>query len=206
MAPHIQLIQLVVAYTLAGAFVFTVFVTCLSLVGWIKFANSKQQQKLFATLIVEVVAVSIGFFGGLLKFDPKQVQQNIEQVKLDEQVELLQKIYTSISGLKAETRDKNTAKQLEIFADRISAIATHAREAEFKMSDFSRSDFMKSQFTEARFDASSFLRCSFRNAELTDALFEGASFKGSRFDEADFRGADLSKVRFDGSTLFPKNK
>ena len=47
MVDHQELIRLTIAYTLAGAFVFTVVITCLSLVGWIRFADKKQQQKLF---------------------------------------------------------------------------------------------------------------------------------------------------------------
>src|SRR6266403_1628301 len=46
MVDHQELIRLTIAYTLAGAFVFTVVITCLSLVGWIRFADKKQQQKL----------------------------------------------------------------------------------------------------------------------------------------------------------------
>jgi hypothetical protein len=82
MIRHQEIIQLTIAYTLAGAFVFTVVITCLSLVGWIRFADKKQQRKLFGCLIVEVVAVGVGFFSGFLKFDPAQVAQNlVEQGK-----------------------------------------------------------------------------------------------------------------------------
>jgi len=81
MGTHAELIQLIVGYTLAGALVFTVVITCLSLVGWIDFANQAQQNKLFYVLIVELVVVSVGFFGGLLKFDPKQVEQRIREVE-----------------------------------------------------------------------------------------------------------------------------
>lgn len=81
MGVHAQLIQLIVAYTLTGALVFTVIITCLSLVGWIKFADQAQQNKLFAVLIVELVVVSVGFFAGLLKFDAKSVEQKIREVE-----------------------------------------------------------------------------------------------------------------------------
>ncbi|MBA7679839.1 hypothetical protein ES703_88144 [subsurface metagenome] len=74
---HPQLIQLIIAYSLAGAFVFTVIVTCLSLVGWIKFSDTKQQQRLFTVLIVELVVVCVGFFAGFLRFDPTKVVAEI---------------------------------------------------------------------------------------------------------------------------------
>jgi hypothetical protein len=81
MGVHAQLIQLIVGYALAGALVFTVVVTCLSLVGWVKFADQAQQNKLFIVLIVELVVISVGFFGGLLKFDAKSVEQKIREVE-----------------------------------------------------------------------------------------------------------------------------
>ena len=77
MAGHVELIQLIIAYTLAGAFVFTVIATCLSLLGIVKFADQKQQQRLFTVLILELMAIGLGFFAGFLKFDPKQVSETI---------------------------------------------------------------------------------------------------------------------------------
>lgn len=53
------MMMLVVGWTLVGGFVFTTIVTCLSLVGVIKFADKKQQQKLFAVLVVELL-VGVG--------------------------------------------------------------------------------------------------------------------------------------------------
>jgi hypothetical protein len=82
MINHVQMIQLIIAYTLVGAFVFTVVITCLSLVGWIKFANKKQQQKLFAALIVQLVIGCVGFFTQLLQFNPSTVANElVEQGK-----------------------------------------------------------------------------------------------------------------------------
>ena len=81
---HRKIIQLVIAYTLAGAVVFTVLVTCLSLVGWIRFADSGQQQKLFYILIVELVTIAIGFFADYLKFNPDRVQSQIEQTAISD--------------------------------------------------------------------------------------------------------------------------
>ena len=73
---HVKIIKLVIAYTLTGALVFTIIVACLSLLGWVQFADSGQQQKLFNTLIVELVIIGVGFFSGLLKFNPAKVQHN----------------------------------------------------------------------------------------------------------------------------------
>lgn len=38
---HQDVIRLIIGYTFAGAIVFTVVVTCLSLVGWIQFKDDK---------------------------------------------------------------------------------------------------------------------------------------------------------------------
>ena len=81
MGAHALLIQLIVGYTLAGALVFTAIITCLSLVGWIKFADQAQQNKLFYVLIVELVVIGVGFFAGMLNFDPQQVESKIREVE-----------------------------------------------------------------------------------------------------------------------------
>lgn len=74
---HQSIIQLTVAYTLVGAFIFTVIITCLSLVGLVKFAEKKQQQRLFQTLILELVVITVTFFGGYLQFNPGKVEKEI---------------------------------------------------------------------------------------------------------------------------------
>lgn len=74
---HQDIISLIIAYTLTGAFVFTVFITCLSLLGWVKFASSSQQSKLFVALILEVVVIGIGTFAGFLEFDAFAAQQEV---------------------------------------------------------------------------------------------------------------------------------
>lgn len=78
MADHAEIIRLVIAYTLVGAFVFTAVVTCLSLIGVIKFAKQSQQQKLFYVLIVELVAGSLGLFFDFLRLNPNQVARGIQ--------------------------------------------------------------------------------------------------------------------------------
>jgi hypothetical protein len=44
-----------IGWTIVGGFVFTMIVTCLSMVGWVRFADRSQQKRLFTLLIVEVV-------------------------------------------------------------------------------------------------------------------------------------------------------
>lgn len=70
---HVSLIKLLIAYTILGAFIFTVLATCLSLVGIVKFRDKAQQKKLFYVLIVEIVTIGVGFFGDILKYDPGSV-------------------------------------------------------------------------------------------------------------------------------------
>lgn len=74
---HVETIQLAIAYTLLGAFVFTVVITCLSLVGVVKFANPQQQRRFFVALILELVVGCVGFFLDFLKLDPTAVSRNI---------------------------------------------------------------------------------------------------------------------------------
>ena len=64
------LIQFAVAWTLVGAFIFTVAATCGSLIGWVKFADPSQQKKLVSVLCVELMTVGVTFFGGILNYSP----------------------------------------------------------------------------------------------------------------------------------------
>lgn len=75
---HQAIIQLIIAYTLVGAFIFTVAITCLSLVGWVRFADSKQQNRLFLVLIIELVTIGLGSFSSFLQFNPGSVSNQIE--------------------------------------------------------------------------------------------------------------------------------
>lgn len=74
---HTLMIQLAVAYTLVGALIFTVIVTCLSLVGVIKIPDKKQQNQLFMALILELVVGSVAFFVGFLKLDVGEVVEQL---------------------------------------------------------------------------------------------------------------------------------
>ena len=72
MEDQVILIRYVVAWTLVGAIIFTTIATCASLVGWIKFASRKQQNALFAILIVELMGGSVAFFLDLIRIAPDQ--------------------------------------------------------------------------------------------------------------------------------------
>ncbi|MBL8862424.1 MAG: hypothetical protein JNK02_10485 [Planctomycetes bacterium] len=67
------MMMLVVGWTLVGGFVFTMVVTLLSLVGLVRFADRRQQQKLFAVLLVELV-LGVGAKAlGAVRFDAAEV-------------------------------------------------------------------------------------------------------------------------------------
>jgi hypothetical protein len=70
MIEHQELIKIVIAWTCVGAFVFTLLITCASLTGLVKLADKKQQNKLFALLIVELGLVGVGTFVDVIKFSP----------------------------------------------------------------------------------------------------------------------------------------
>ncbi len=72
-----SLIQLVIAWTLVGAFVFTVFATCGSLVGWIRFSDPSQQRKLFYVLIVQIVGLGVTYFGNILNYSPTVAAEDV---------------------------------------------------------------------------------------------------------------------------------
>jgi hypothetical protein len=79
LATHLQLIKLVIAYTLVGAFFFTVVVTCLSLIYKNIFVRPTQQSKLFTILIVELIVICVGSFANFLEFNPVSAQREIER-------------------------------------------------------------------------------------------------------------------------------
>jgi hypothetical protein len=70
------IIQLVIAWTLTGALIITVIITFLSLLGRTRI-EPEERKKLFYVLVVEVVVVSVGFFGDFLEFNPSAVRTTI---------------------------------------------------------------------------------------------------------------------------------
>jgi hypothetical protein len=109
---HASIIKLSVAYTLLGAFIFTVVVTCLSLLGWVKFADPKQQSKLFTSLIVELVVICIGSFAGVLNYQPKKVQEEVQRPAV-EKAAALQKQNDDLSVQLATTKGQLVASKLK---------------------------------------------------------------------------------------------
>ena len=166
MQAHIQLIQLMVAYTLTGAFIFTVAVTCASLVGWIRFASLSQQRKLFAVIIVEIAITGVGLFTGLLRLDATKVQ------------ETLIRDYMEAPGLQARSSD---------FRDSDFRNSKFSRglfdKTDFDMSSFRAATFVSVSFSESRFDMSDFKNASFRTTIFTGADFRGADLSKIIIDE-----------------------
>lgn len=74
-----ELMQLAIGWTIVGGFVVTMALTCLSLVGWVKFADKRQQNKLFSALIVQVVVGAGSWAGGGAKFDPAPIRQELHR-------------------------------------------------------------------------------------------------------------------------------
>jgi hypothetical protein len=74
---HAAIIKLAIAYTLLGAFIFTVVITLLSLIGLVEFKSSKQQGALFSALVLEIVALGVGVFKDFLNFDARKVQTEV---------------------------------------------------------------------------------------------------------------------------------
>lgn len=77
MAQHREIIQLTVAYTLTGALIFTVIITCLATAGWIRLADKRQQKKLFNILLVELVVGCVAFFVGFIRIDARGVEKAV---------------------------------------------------------------------------------------------------------------------------------
>ncbi|HUG12206.1 MAG TPA: hypothetical protein VMM36_14405 [Opitutaceae bacterium] len=75
---HVAIIKLAISYTLALAFVFTVIITCLSMLGWVRFADPKQQKRLFVAVVVQLAVGSVGVFFDFLKINPAEVKEQIQ--------------------------------------------------------------------------------------------------------------------------------
>lgn len=80
---EIELVKIILAYSLAATFVFTATVTCLSMIGWVKFSDPEQQKLLFKALIVELAVVVVGFFGKALEFNPSAAKEKIISTALE---------------------------------------------------------------------------------------------------------------------------
>lgn len=74
---HTEIIKFIIAYTFTGVLVITAAFVTFSMVGWIKFSDKSQQKKLFNLLIVEIIAVGIGFYADFMRFNPSAVIESV---------------------------------------------------------------------------------------------------------------------------------
>lgn len=75
-----DLIPLIIAGALVGAFLFTLLITLLSLLGWVTFKFERQQSVLFFVVIVELVVGFAGNAAGLLPLSPYAVDRGNDKV------------------------------------------------------------------------------------------------------------------------------
>jgi hypothetical protein len=80
---HTEIIKLIVGYALAAVLALTAVFSCLSLVGWVRFVDPKQQNKLFGLFILELVGSGVAYFQGLLRFGPEAVEAHVRQEAID---------------------------------------------------------------------------------------------------------------------------
>lgn len=91
---HLEIIKLIIAYALTGSFVFTLVVTCLSLINVIKSIDKKLKRKLINVLIVQVAVIAVGSFSDALNFDPGETSDVIRE---DERTEIAGDLIESIA-------------------------------------------------------------------------------------------------------------
>jgi hypothetical protein len=113
------LMSLVVGWTLVGAFVFTVIITCLSLVGWVQFADKKQQRALFTAVIIELVLVFGAQLVGVARYQPEPVRKSL---KAEGGLEAVGQLLTPAPGVPPVTKS-----QLQGIVDRIEVEPTPAQ-------------------------------------------------------------------------------
>jgi hypothetical protein len=82
MDAHLKIIQLIVAYTCVGVFVATAIATVLNVFGLISLEASLRK-KLHTSLILEIAAIAVAAFAGLLNPKPvvEQVRRMQEEIK-----------------------------------------------------------------------------------------------------------------------------
>lgn len=95
MVGQIYLIQLIIGWTCVGVFVATAVITLLSIVGLLQI-DPDIRNKLFTGLVLEVVAIGIAVFAGLLQVDPKPISQEIAESVRAQQT--LQEIETPVTA------------------------------------------------------------------------------------------------------------
>ena len=84
MALGVDVMHLVIGWTCVGVFICTAVIAILSTVGLLRVDESFKKQ-LQTVLLVEVVVISVGVFLGLMKIDPRPVDQQLEAGQKAEQ-------------------------------------------------------------------------------------------------------------------------
>ncbi len=111
-----ELMQLVVGWTLVGAFVFTVIITSLSLVGWVRFADKSQQKRLFHALVIEMVLGLGSGVTGASRFNPGPVGDGL---RADGANEAVTEILEDMLSPAADGVPRGTKEQAESLVDRL---------------------------------------------------------------------------------------
>ena len=83
MGDIVDIIKLIIAFSLTGAFVFTLTVTCLSMINVVKSIDAKLRKALIKVLILEVSVIAVGSFADLLRFNPFAVAERLRQSERD---------------------------------------------------------------------------------------------------------------------------
>ena len=107
---QVELMKLIIGYTLVGVFVFTAISTCLAMVNIIKFADRSQYNTLFKALIIEVVIGCVAMFSGLINLSPAATVKTIEK-PLMEQNQSLEVEKNRLAGTVSDLR--NNARKTE---------------------------------------------------------------------------------------------
>ena len=118
-----------------GAFVFTVIVTCLSLVGWVRLADDSQQRKLFTILIVELVVGCVAWFFQFLALDPGAIAKEIGQRAVNQAKEGIEADYAKkAQQMKADAdqRIKELTTALAAADGRIASLQTQVSSVDAK--------------------------------------------------------------------------
>jgi hypothetical protein len=131
---NLEMIKLVVSWALIGAFLFTAILTLLSLAGLPGFSDSEQRNKLFYTLVAEIVIAGIAFFAGAFQPAPGAVVKAIEQpltqasAKLEQDNQALLAGQTHLNGELDETKRQlaESVKKASAYGEQIAQANANA--------------------------------------------------------------------------------
>jgi len=149
---HKEIITLIITYTFTGAIVFTVIVTCLSMVGIIKFADKEQQKKLFSILIVELIVIAVGVFSGFLEFNPKQAVESVEKPAIAQGQDKANLLKTIDSLLPYEIQQLADKLKIEVVGKEIDEKAEKLRSRISNAETVSEINVIKEAYEDANID------------------------------------------------------